>query len=77
MTSQIISCSFLSVSPSFKRPNIVKNMSLALVSGGNLVDLEGNGKVGEGGLEDDAVGLVVASNNDFKGLGDLRREEQG
>ena len=55
----------------------MKNMSLALVSGGNLVDLEGNGKVGEGGLEDDAVGLVVASNNDFKGLGDLRREEQG
>ena len=55
----------------------MKNMSLALVSGGNLVVLEGNGKVGEGGLEDDAGGLVVASNNDFKGLGDLRREEQG
>ena len=48
-------------------------MSLALVSGGNLVVLEGNGKVGEGGLEAD--GLVVASINDLKGLGDLRREQ--
>ena len=35
------------VSPSLSNPNMVKNMSLALVSGGSFAVLDGNGNVGE------------------------------
>ena len=45
---------------------MVKNMSLALVSGGNLVVLEGSGKVGEGGLTGELV-----SRTSLPGLGKL------
>ena len=44
---------------------MVKNINLALVSGGSLVVLEGNGSVGDGGFDS------VDSSRDLHGLGDL------
>ena len=56
---------FLSVSPNLSNPSIVKNINLALVSGGSLVALEGNGSVGDVGFDN------VDSSRDLHGLGDL------
>ena len=55
-----ITLPFLSVSPSFKSPNMVKNINFAFVSGGSFPVLDGNGSVGDSGLVDcDDIGEEI------------------